>query len=325
MRICGVDEVGYSSIAGPVFACAAVLDSSIPYINGVADSKTLSRKRREELNPLIREKAVFAFGAAGPREIERINIYWARYRAMERAVKALLRRRVRIDLVLVDGNRTIPDLPDWIRQEARPKADADFWEVSCASILAKVARDNLMTVLARRYPGYGWETNCGYHSPAHRKGIILGGPTPFHRRTFSLFKSSEASHIRYSLFRAAGGGTLEEFLRQENDKIGGIIKVLSRTAVNDIGRPCRSPRQTCQWLKALDDAGFRDLVSSGNVPFDVLGTMVALEGFRRAGMIADWMTDQDSMVDDVFNYSFVPCEPIKHVSVFVPIEIDKEP
>lgn len=215
MKICGVDEVGCSAIAGPVMVCAALLDTSVPYIDGVDDSKKLDRAKREELYPLIGERAAFAFGAAGPRRIEEINIYWARYEAMSIAVRKLLKRGHRIDLVLVDGLRTVPGIPDGIRQEAHPKADANYWEVACASILAKVHRDNLMANLAMRHSGYGWGTNAGYYSPEHRRGIILNGPTWHHRRTFAMFKSSREAHTRYRKFLAEGGNALDEFLQQD--------------------------------------------------------------------------------------------------------------
>lgn len=215
MRICGVDEVGCSAIAGPVVACAALIDTSVPYIDGVDDSKKLDRGERGRLAPLIRERAAFALGAAGPRRIEKVNIYWARYEAMSIAVRKLLRRGHRIDLILVDGLRIVPGLPDGIKQEARPRADATFWEVACASILAKVHRDNLMSVLDGRHAGYGWRTNAGYYSPEHRRGIILNGPTPYHRRTFGLFQGSWEAHKRYGKFLADGGGTLDDFLRQD--------------------------------------------------------------------------------------------------------------
>lgn len=220
MKICGVDEVGCSAIAGPVFACAAVLDSSEQYINGVDDSKKLERQKREELVPLIEEKANFAFGAAGPREIEKLNIYWARYLAMTRAVNSLLRRNIKIDLILVDGNKTVPNIPSEIKQEAYPKADSKFWEVSCASILAKVKRDNLMTKLSTidKYSYFGWHTNAGYYSPIHRKGIILYGSTYFHRKTFKLFRYCESFHQKHKLFLEKGGTSEEFFLMDEKQK-----------------------------------------------------------------------------------------------------------
>jgi ribonuclease HII len=137
---------------------------------------------------------------------------------MSIAVRKLLRSGHRIDLVLVDGLRVVPGLPDGIRQEARPKADATFWEVACASILAKVGRDNLMSALAARHPHYGWPTNAGYYTQEHRWGIALHGPTPHHRRTFSMFKLSEASHARYRGF-AANGGTPEEFVLWEKARL----------------------------------------------------------------------------------------------------------
>lgn len=198
-------------------ACAALIDTSVPYIDGVDDSKRLDRPERERLVPLIRERAAFAIGAAGPRRIEAANIYWARYEAMSIAVRRILRRGLRIDLVLVDGLRVVPDLPDGIRQEAKPKADATFWEVACASILAKVWRDNLMSALAARHPHYGWQSNAGYYTPEHRRGIILHGATPHHRRTFALFRYSDAAREEHARLLAAGGSS-EDFFRREAER-----------------------------------------------------------------------------------------------------------
>jgi ribonuclease HII len=185
----------------------------------VDDSKKLSRKMRETLAPLIEERFEFAFGAAGPREVETSNVYWARYAAMRRAVMALA-RRTRIGFVIVDGNRTIPGLPNWIDQKAYPKADSNIWEVSCASILAKVRRDNLMSFLASRekYSHYGWQTNAGYYTPEHRRGIMLHGPTAYHRRTFDLFKYSMFSREEHERFLAAGGTSEAFFLKEAEQK-----------------------------------------------------------------------------------------------------------
>lgn len=187
MKICGVDEVGCASIAGPVFTCAVIIDSDLKQIPGVKDSKLLTKKKMNELFPKIIETVdAYSFGAATVKEIEGLNIHYAKFLAMKRAVQKI-RRRNKIDRLIIDGGFKIPNLND-IKQEAIPKADKKFWEVSCASILAKVTRDKLMANLAKRYPYYGWETNAGYYSPKHREGVILHGPTVYHRKNFEYFK-----------------------------------------------------------------------------------------------------------------------------------------
>lgn len=208
-RTCAVDEVGCASIAGPVVVCAVVAQPD-QRIEGVRDSKKLSRKKREELAPVIEERLDFALGAASVREIEKMNIYWAKFLAMRRAVERLLARGVKMDRLIVDGNRTVDGLPPWLRQEAHPKADDKFWEASSASIVAKVRRDNLMAVLDKDNR-YGWITNAGYYTPEHRMGIVKHGPSPHHRRTFEHFKFCHHSHKEYRMF-AEEGKTLDDWV-----------------------------------------------------------------------------------------------------------------
>lgn len=226
MKICAIDEVACASIAGPVFVCAVIVDSDAQAPAGIADSKKLSKSKREALFPIIQERIDdFEFGAAGPRKIEHMNIHHAKFLAMRQAVERLMRRGRRIDRTIVDGGFTIPGLPLYINQEAHPKADANFWEVSAASILAKVTRDNLMTRLASRegLGHYDWENNAGYYTPKHRLGIILHGPTPHHRRTFDFFKYCLFSHKEYLEF-LAGGKTAEDYFEHENGRRASLGK-----------------------------------------------------------------------------------------------------
>jgi ribonuclease HII len=216
MKICALDEVGCASIAGPVFVCAVIIDTSVHPIAGIGDSKVLSRKKRESLFPLIVDRVDdFAYGAAGPRKIEKINIHHAKYLAMRQAVEKLLRRGNKIDRTIVDGGFTIPGLPLYINQEAHPKADKNFWEVSAASILAKVTRDNLLSRLAKRKDlgYYKWESNAGYYTEEHRVGVILHGPTPYHRKTFGFYKYCMFCHNEYKKF--LDRGCPEEYFEQE--------------------------------------------------------------------------------------------------------------
>jgi ribonuclease HII len=148
-------------------------------IVGVDDSKRLSHIQRVRLAAKIRERAVaFALGAASVREIERINIYQASALAMQRALRRL---KVAPDHVVIDG-RAMRSLP--IPHTAVVHGDARCFSIACASILAKVTRDLLMTRLARRYPHYIWDHNAGYTTREHVAGLTSHGITAHHRKSF---------------------------------------------------------------------------------------------------------------------------------------------
>ncbi len=177
--VAGVDEVGRGCLAGPVVAAACVLPAGIDDIPGVRDSKSLSPKRREELVRTIRERAsAVSVAAASRREIDRLNIRGATALAMRRA----LRRLGLWDHAIIDG----PLMKEFADEPCTGLIDGDALclSVSCASILAKEARDHLMRRLARRYPEYGWERNVGYGTTEHLAALSACGPTPHHRRTF---------------------------------------------------------------------------------------------------------------------------------------------
>lgn len=208
MKICGVDEVGVASIAGPVFVCAVIVDTNTKPIPGVTDSKKVSKSKRERLFPIIKEKVdAFAYGSIPPRLIEKMNIHYAKLFAMRKAVEALIFRGYHIDRTIVDGGFEIPDLPRYVNQEARPKADRDFWEVSAASILAKVSRDRIMEKLSKRFSYYDWESNAGYYSPKHRDGIAIYGPSILHRTTFEYYKYCMFCHEDFKV----SGKTKDEY------------------------------------------------------------------------------------------------------------------
>lgn len=178
IRVAGVDEVGRGPLAGPVVACAVVLPPGA-WVEGATDSKALSRTDREALAPEIRRRAVeVGLGAASVREIDRLNILVATRLAMQRALSSLAAPPAH---VVVDG---LPVKGLGWDHDAVVGGDARVHSIACASIVAKVARDGLMTRLAARYPGYGWETNAGYGSQAHRDAIRELGPTPHHRLSF---------------------------------------------------------------------------------------------------------------------------------------------
>lgn len=180
----GCDEAGRGCLAGPVFAAAVILpdDFSHPLLN---DSKQLTERRREALEPLIREQAVaWAVASVSPREIERINILAASILAMHRALDRLVSQGHRPGAVIVDGNRFRPwgDTP-W---QTIVKGDGKYANIAAASILAKTHRDHYMARLAERYPMYGWEVNKGYPTRDHRRAIAQYGPCDEHRQTFRL-------------------------------------------------------------------------------------------------------------------------------------------
>jgi ribonuclease HII len=177
--LAGVDEVGRGPIAGPVVACAVIMPPDMRAIAGVDDSKKLTAEQRVRLAVKIRERAVaFSLGAASVREIDRINIYQASVLAMRRALERL---GVRPDHVVIDGRvmRTLP-----IPHTAVVHGDARCFSIACASIIAKVTRDLLMTRLGVRYPQYIWDHNAGYTTRAHVAGLSSHGITPHHRRSF---------------------------------------------------------------------------------------------------------------------------------------------
>jgi ribonuclease HII len=180
--LAGVDEAGRGPLAGPVVAAAVILDAAYP-IAGLADSKTLSAARREELAGQIRLRATaWALGMASVEEIDRLNILQATLLAMQRAVQGLA---IVPALVLVDGN-CAPQLSCPVRTVVR--GDASVQEISAASILAKVTRDALLLELDSQYPGYGLAVHKGYPTAAHLRALQGLGPSPIHRRSFGPVK-----------------------------------------------------------------------------------------------------------------------------------------
>jgi ribonuclease HII len=176
----GVDEAGRGPLCGPVYAAAVILDPARP-VDGLADSKKLSEKRREALAPLIRERAIaWAIGIATVEEIDRLNILHASMLAMRRAIEAL---QVVPMEALIDGNR----IPPGLRMPARAIVGGDALEpsISAASILAKTGRDEEMLRLAALYPEYGIARHKGYPTPEHLAALRQHGPSPIHRRSFA--------------------------------------------------------------------------------------------------------------------------------------------
>ena len=177
LNVVGVNEVGRGPLAGPVTAAAVILDpTNIP--DGLNDSKALSAKKREALEPLIFANAEVSIAHATVEEIDEINILRASHLAMERAIAGL----GRVGHALIDGNM----IPRGLIVPATTiiKGDARSVSISAASIVAKICRDRMMVELAQQYPGYGWDTNAGYGSKSHISALQNLGVTPHHRRSF---------------------------------------------------------------------------------------------------------------------------------------------
>ena len=182
--IAGVDEVGRGPLVGAVVTAAVILDPNNP-IEGLADSKKLSEKKRLALAAEIKQKALaWALGRAEAEEIDKLNILQASLLAMTRAVQAL---RIRPHFVLLDGNKIPNDLD--IPAQAVVKGDSKIAQISAASILAKTARDAEMYALATLYPQYGFEKHKGYGTAAHLAALRQYGVLPEHRADFSPVKA----------------------------------------------------------------------------------------------------------------------------------------
>ena len=177
--VIGVDEVGRGPLAGPLIACAVVL-SDDHGIDNLRDSKKLSAKQRSILAPIIEKRAIaVGYGRADVEEIDDINVLQATMLAMERAVVAI---NIADEPILIDGNQIPTSLNN--RATGVVRGDQSVAAISAASILAKVARDKEMTLLAKSYPRYGFERHSGYPTKAHLHALKQFGVTPIHRRTF---------------------------------------------------------------------------------------------------------------------------------------------
>jgi ribonuclease HII len=178
VTVAGADEVGRGALCGPVVAGAVILGEDFD-ADGVDDSKRLTALQRESLAARIREQAcAFSLGWVEPREIDRLNILRATYLALQRAVAGLGQGP---DLLLMDAF-TVPAIT--LPQRAVIKGDALSVSIAAASIVAKVARDEMMRECDQRYPGYGLAHNMGYASEDHRDAIRRMGPSEIHRRSF---------------------------------------------------------------------------------------------------------------------------------------------
>ena len=187
--VAGVDEAGCGPLAGPVVAAAVILPArGVP--RGIDDSKKLPAAERHRLHDRLLACAIVGIGVVEADEIDRLNIYWARMKAMELAVAALTDKMGGIAPahVLVDGNR----LPRWAHAaSAIAGGDALSLSIAAASIVAKHTRDTIMLAHAESYPLYDWHSNKGYACPAHKRALRQYGPTPLHRRSFAPVAQAE--------------------------------------------------------------------------------------------------------------------------------------
>jgi ribonuclease HII len=198
--IAGVDEVGRGPLVGNVVTAAVILDADQP-IEGLMDSKKLSDKKRQSLAQIIKANAIsWSLGHATPEEIDTLNILHATMLAMQRAVQSLV---VEPDFVLVDGNRTPTFLGQTgrIRSQAVVKGDNRVAEISAASIIAKVARDDEMIALDKEYPEYGFARHKGYPTKQHLANLHQHGVLACYRRSFKpvsalLHQVNNASKVR---------------------------------------------------------------------------------------------------------------------------------
>lgn len=182
----GTDEAGRGCLAGPVVAAAVILPED--YTSSVLrDSKKMSEALRNELRTEVQHYAVsYGIGSVSPQEIDQINILQASFLAMHRALAQLTPQP---EFILVDGNRFRPYQK--IPFACMVKGDNRFLSIAAASVLAKTERDALMRELDAAFPAYGWKTNVGYPTRAHREALKTHGVTPHHRRSFRLLPESK--------------------------------------------------------------------------------------------------------------------------------------
>ena len=176
--IAGVDEVGRGSLIGPVFAAAVIFKKNVDK-KKFKDSKQISKEKRIILEKYIKKNCIWAVGSASIKEIEKLNILNASLLAMKRAIKKLNKKP---SCILIDGNR-IPKIKNYNLKYVI-KGDEKITEISAASIIAKVARDRLISKMSKKFTKYAWDKNAGYGTKLHLIAIKKFGVTKHHRKTF---------------------------------------------------------------------------------------------------------------------------------------------
>ncbi|MCC6643757.1 ribonuclease HII [Candidatus Peregrinibacteria bacterium] len=179
--IAGLDEVGRGPWAGPIVACVYVEMSPVTDVK-ISDSKKLNEAQREEAYAALIKAGEYGIGYTTPAEIDQLGLSRANRLAFQRAISDL---KIRPDLILIDGKdkidrRTTLNIPF----KTFIKGDLNIRAISCASIIAKVTRDRLMSKMAKKYPKYAFEDHKGYGTPLHKKLLKEHGACEIHRKSF---------------------------------------------------------------------------------------------------------------------------------------------
>jgi len=182
--VCGIDETAMGTMAGHLNISCVIFPVNFDYVTllpKINDSKQLTSEKREKLYPLIKQYALdWSVAEASVKEIDEMNVYWARFLAVKRGLEKL---KIKPDYILMDGNKAIPEID--IPQTAIVKGDAKSFSISAASILAKVDRDKYIVELAKEvHPDYDWAVNKGYYSEKHIAALQKHGKTIWHRQKY---------------------------------------------------------------------------------------------------------------------------------------------
>ena len=178
-KVAGVDEVGRGSLVGPVCAAAVIFKKNIDK-SKIKDSKKLSKEKRNILEKYIKKNSIWSVGFASLKEIEKLNILNASLLAMKRSIKKL---KIKPTSTLIDGNKS-PEMKGY-KLKSVIRGDQKISEISAASIIAKVARDRLITNMSKKFKEYAWDKNAGYGTKQHLKALKKFGITKHHRKNFS--------------------------------------------------------------------------------------------------------------------------------------------
>lgn len=203
---CGTDEAGRGCLAGPVVAAAVIFPPNYQH-NLLNDSKKLSAKQREYLQPIIQTEALaWGIGVVDNTEIDSINILNASILAMHRAIDSL---KIKPAFIISDGNRFKPyaDIP----HQTIVKGDSKYLAIAAASVLAKTHRDMLMLELHDAFDAYGWDKNKAYPTIEHRQAIQQHGTSPYHRQSFNLLGDPDFYEKKKYLLKQPKSGLLELF------------------------------------------------------------------------------------------------------------------
>lgn len=179
--VCGLDEVGRGPWAGPIVACAFMFTKTLKLIN-LNDSKHLSEERRNEFYKLFETEAAYGIGITQPHEIDELGLLKANNLAFTRALEQLKHKGYVPEFILVDGRDRLNLPHPW---KTLIKGDEKIKLIACASIMAKVVRDELMNELAQKYPLYGFESHKGYGTQEHQQALKKHGACEIHRKSFA--------------------------------------------------------------------------------------------------------------------------------------------